>query len=88
MKDYILRSVQFEPRKVTNNGIPVYGLFVPTSNIINEGKIFIFLDGAATLKDSIETYGHELGHFNLNWTHQRIESYGQSIYNKYEETKK
>ncbi len=74
--------MQFDPRKVTNNDLPAYGLFLPTSNIINEGNIFIFLDGAVTLKDSIEKHDYELNHFNLDWTHQRIESHGQSMCKK------
>ena len=62
---------------------------VQTSVWVNQAKIIIFSDGAKTLKDAIETYGHELGHFNHDWdgSHHLVEKYGISVYEIYIQNK-
>jgi len=81
---YILDSVEYDPSVIEDfDGQQLYGTNIKTSNWINQSKITIYAPGAATLKDAITTYGHELGHFNLGWGEHQVEQYGQAIYRVY-----
>ncbi len=80
--DYIVDSVEFSPTPHPENPNRA-GQNVQESGPINRGSITIYPRGATSLSEAFITYGHELGHFNRNWTNSErlLDRYGQGIWN-------
>ena len=55
-------------------------------NAVNRGAITIYPYGATSLREAFITYGHELGHFNRNWTNSErlLNWYGEAIWDVYQ----
>ncbi|MGB0922638.1 MAG: hypothetical protein ACPG1C_15115, partial [Alphaproteobacteria bacterium] len=91
--DYILISVSYKDETGYNaRGKVILGHHTFDNNdALNRGSIVIFKDGAQSLKKAIETYAHELAHFNQEWNklyeedepHRLHDKYGDDAYQAY-----
>ncbi len=90
VQDYILTGVTYKDEVGRNDfGKILLGQrFYDRNDPINRGRIVIYKDGAVSLRVAIETYAHEIGHFNPNWDdenkgHRLGDIYGREAYDTY-----
>lgn len=83
--DYIVDSAEFSPTPNSENPNR-HGQNVIEPGPINRGRITIYPPGATSLREAFITYGHELGHFNRNWTgfERVLDRYGEGLWQVYQ----